>query len=277
MNDRIPYQPTPCGGLPVPVVIPAWDPPPTLIELIGQLRRQGFGAVVVVDDGSADLRQWIFDRIAGWPWATVLHHAANQGKGAALRTGLAHVLHTHPTVVGAITLDADGQHRVSDAVRLANALRRYPESLILGSRRLTADAPLRSRLGNAVARRLLRVILGVDLGDTQCGLRAIPRAFIPALLPLLSRRYEFELEMLIACRRRGWTIREVPIQALYIAGNAGSHFRPVRDSARIGWALARNTRPPPSSAFFQALETFSRPWKTATRPPAGPPPSRRSL
>ncbi|MBF0308186.1 MAG: hypothetical protein HQL56_01495 [Magnetococcales bacterium] len=58
-------------------------------------------------------------------------------------------------------------------------------------------------------------------------------AWIPWMVGLSGERYEFELQMLLACRQRGLVIREVGIATIYHPVNAVSRFRPLRDSARI--------------------------------------------
>lgn len=271
MADRRPVPLSPAGR-PVAAVIPALDPPPTLLRDVRALRRGGLAPVIVVDDGSAISQHPLFDALAETPGVAVLRHGANQGKGRALRTALRYLLRRHPEVLGAVTMDADGQHLTDDAVRLADVLRRHPDSLVLGCRRLGAAAPWRSRIGNHIARRLFRVAGGLDLRDTQCGLRALPRAFLPALLTLPSRGYDFESDMLLLSRACGLPIREAPVSVRYVDGNAGSHFHPIMDSLRIGRALVRRRwnvptgRLPDVGRMSQTLEVPCRHWTSALDP-----------
>jgi putative flippase GtrA/SAM-dependent methyltransferase len=99
--------------------------------------------------------------------------------------------------------------------------------------------PWKSRVGNLVTRILLRLMVGQTLSDTQTGLRGIPAALIPHLLRTPSQGYEFELDMLIACKHRAYPILEEPIRTIYLDGNRSSHFRPVLDSMRIYFLLFR--------------------------------------
>jgi putative flippase GtrA len=138
-----------------------------------------------------------------------------------------------------VTADADGQHLASDILRVAERLRTNPEALILGARQFDSRVPWRSRIGNTVTRILLHLVVGQKLTDTQTGLRGIPAKLIPHLLPISSQRYEFELDILIACRHLSWPVLEEPIQTIYVDGNRSSHFQPIADSMRIYFLLFR--------------------------------------
>ena len=69
-------------------LIPAYEPTPLLLELLQEVRAQGFEAVVIDDGSGADFAD-LFCQAA--EYATVLHHAVNRGKGCAIKTGLAHI------------------------------------------------------------------------------------------------------------------------------------------------------------------------------------------
>jgi hypothetical protein len=121
---------------------------------------------------------------------------------------------------------------------VAAALGRKRAHVVLGTRSFGRDVPLRSRLGNLLTRKLMRVLTGQRLADTQTGLRGIAREVFPQLLSIEANRYDFELDALLACRER-WVIEELPIRTIYLDGNASSHFRPIVDSIRIYWVLIR--------------------------------------
>lgn len=82
---------------------------------------------------------------------------------------------------------------------------------------------------------------GLNLRDTQTGLRAIPQEFLPQLLELSGRGYDFETEMLMAASRSGVPVCEVPIETVYIDGNQASHFNPFLDSLKIYFVFLRFT------------------------------------
>ena len=223
----------------VPILIPAYQPGDALVSLVEALLDLGVEAIVVIDDGSGPESQEYLDRIAGSDRVQILHHAVNLGKGAALKTGMNYALVRFPDCSGVVTADADGQHHPEDVVRVAQRLRENPGSLIMGVRTFGSDVPLRSLVGNQATRVLMRLMVGQKLSDTQTGLRGIPARLIPHLLRVASTGYEFELDMLIACKHQGYRIWEEPIRTIYLEGNRHSHFHPILDSMRIYFLLLR--------------------------------------
>jgi putative flippase GtrA len=224
------------------VIIPAYQPGDPLLRLIGELAvAPTVSSIVVVNDGSSAACDATFAAAAAQPRTTVLRHAVNLGKGAALQTGLNHVLCACPADATPVTADADGQHRPDDILAVAREGARCPRALVMGARTFGTSTPFRSRLGNTLTRHIMRLAVGARIRDTQTGLRAIPRELIPALLRLSARGYEFELDMLLVARQRGFEVREVPIQTVYEPGNPSSHFDPLLDSMRIYFVLLRFT------------------------------------
>ncbi len=219
------------------LIIPAFQPEDKLLSLVDGLVHE-FAHIVVVDDGSSDRR--VFDSLVQkYPSIDLLRHARNLGKGAALKTAFNHVLVSYPNSIGVVTADADGQHRAEDIRRLAQALLKEPRSIFMGARSFKGEVPLRSRFGNELTKLIFRFLLGKALKDTQTGLRAIPLSCLGEALIIPSRRYEFELDFLVAAVREKWPIREVEIATIYEPGNPTSHFNPVLDSLRIYFVFFR--------------------------------------
>ena len=228
-------------ALQVPVLIPAYEPPPELLKTVGELERLGFDRIVVVNDGSGPAARPVFEALeACHPRVRLLQHAVNLGKGAALKTGLNHILARFPDAPGAVTADADGQHLPADILRVAQALcDARGETLILGARRFDRDVPLRSLLGNRISAVVMRALVGEKLSDTQTGLRGIPASLVPHLLRLTPNGYEFELDVLIAAKHRSVPVAEIPIETVYLDENRSSHFNPLWDSMRIYFVFLR--------------------------------------
>lgn len=220
------------------VLIPARNPKEDFCVLVAELRSAGFPAVVVVDDGSDSSCRGVFDSLAG-PGVHVLRHAVNLGKGRALKTGFNFVLDSLSHLQGVVTADADGQHRVEDIVRVAEAMEASPCRTVLGCREFVGAVPVRSRFGNTVTRWVFRFVTGRGVSDTQTGLRGLPVTSLPELMGLPGERYEYEMTVLgHLCRTRSHLV-EVPIATVYLDGNRSSHFDPIRDSMRIYFVLLR--------------------------------------
>jgi len=223
----------------VTVLIPAWQPEQPLAVLTAALVAQGFGAVLLVDDGSDASCSTLFEQLASLPRVHVLKHAVNLGKGRALKTGINYFLNELPEMDGLVTADADGQHTPADIVGVAQALLDSQGRVVLGARSFVADVPLRSRFGNGLTRHIFAFVTGAKLADTQTGLRAFPRKLLPELLGLEGEGYEYEMTVLAHVCRLGAGPLEVPIETVYIDGNRSSHFDPVWDSMRIYFVLVR--------------------------------------
>jgi glycosyltransferase involved in cell wall biosynthesis len=209
-------------------LIPAFQAAKSLPDVVSGLRRvDPAGRILVVDDGSSDSTAASGQELG----VDVVSHPVNRGKGAALRTGFAWFLdHGFRT---AVTVDADGQHRPEDALRLAEHPAN-PEALVLGVRDLVHDgAPKANRFSNGFANFWVSLFSGRKLSDTQCGLRRYPLAATLAL-GSSARGYGFECEMLVRCARRGIAIVETPVSAIYPPESMRvSHFRVVADPCRI--------------------------------------------
>jgi uncharacterized protein (DUF2062 family) len=209
------------------VVIPVYNHALTLREVIAGARA--FLPVIVVNDGSTDDTASVLAKESG---ITIVTLSPNQGKGAALRAGFAQAQalgYTH-----AVTLDADGQHPTSAIPAFAEACRRQPEALIVGTRELKpAGAPLARRLTNALSTFWFKVETGVPLTDTQCGYRCYPLETTRPL-PVKFGRYAYELEVLVLAAWAGLPLVPIPFQVDYAAPTSRlSHFNPLRDFAHI--------------------------------------------
>lgn len=220
------------------IVIPAYQPGPNLKGLVRALARSGH-PIVIVDDGSTGDATTVFADLSEVPDTTLLRHAVNLGKGAALRTGINFALTQYPDSTGVITADADGQHLPEDILRVAAQLSDTPHTLVLGSRTFSNHVPARSRWGNTLTRYLVHAVVGRKLRDTQTGLRGIPRSLAHDLLRLSAPGYEFELDMLVLGKHLAVPILEIPIATVYEDGNSCSHFQPLRDSVKIYFVLFR--------------------------------------
>lgn len=212
-------------------LIPAYKPNENLISFIQSLETRGL-QVVVVNDGSGEDYLPLFRKIEEQSLATVIHLEKNQGKGAALKAGLSY-LNTVNGDFQVITLDADGQHSLEDALFLLDKSIENEGSLLLGSRAQSKDSPLRSRIGNYITKKVFSLTTGVRIEDTQTGMRAFSKQLIPKLLKVQGNRYEYEMNMLLDFAKEGIPMKEYPIETIYINDNEESHFDTVKDSIRI--------------------------------------------
>jgi glycosyltransferase involved in cell wall biosynthesis len=219
-------------------LVPGYEEGPRIGAVVTAVRRHL--PVLVVDDGSTDATAANAEA-AG---AEVLRQVPNQGKGAALRAGFRRALDEGWDAV--VTLDADGQHDPDEIPRFVAAFGARdalglpaapgapahdapgahgprPE-LVIGRRDFSRMPPVR-RLSNNVGTALFSWAVGRHIPDNQSGYRLLGRRMLAAMLDSRESGFEFEVEMIATCLRRGWTIDWVPISTIY-AGEP-SHVKPV--------------------------------------------------
>ena len=213
------------------VIIPAYQPDETLVLITEKLWDYGC-RILVVDDGSGDKYQSVFNRIKDK--CIILAHSENQGKGAAIKTALDYIKNEFWEENSIGVMDSDGQHLPEDMMKLLIVAEKNPKTMVLGVRQVGKDMPLKSRLGNQITRIVFKLASGVKVTDTQTGLRAFDRELLDELLLIEGERYEYEMNVLMSLVKSGIPFKEVPIQTIYRDGNnSNSHFRVVKDSIQI--------------------------------------------
>ena len=206
--------------------------------------------VIVVDDGSTDATADVLRRIAREDPRRLhlLSYPVNQGKGAALLEAFRYALASVPFDV-LVTLDGDGQHSPIAITHVARPCIEDACDLVVGERLELAKMPLRSRVGNALIRRLVRTAHRSAPMDTQSGFRAHSRVFVRDVVRnVRGQRYETEMQILLLALRQRRHIRTVTIPTIYRDGNKSSHYRPILDSMRITLAFIAGTLTLPASA-----------------------------
>jgi len=211
-------------------LIPAYKPCKLLIELLDELSERSL-ETIVVNDGSGKEYNVIFEQVE--KYAKVLTHKQNLGKGEALKTGFKYIKDNYSIDSVIVTVDADGQHKVADALKICKVAAKNNNNLILGSRKLDGKVPLRSKVGNAITRFVYKLVTKESIYDTQTGLRAFNINLIDELLNIKGSRYEYEMNVILELPKRNIRIKEVDIQTIYINDNRESHFDSVRDSYKI--------------------------------------------
>ena len=221
------------------VIIPAYNPVAAMVELVDELIRKNLNKIVVVNDGSNDDCQHLFNAVQNLG-AIVLRHGTNLGKGRALKTAFNYCLISDLEFKTVVTADADGQHLAEDILSVAKKSKDEKNSLTIGVRDFDRKTtPLRSWFGNTLTKHVFSYISGTTIKDTQTGLRGIPRDLLPSMLKVAGEGYEYEMNMLLEHNNLGFEICEVPISTVYLDNNSTSHFNPLIDSMKIYFLIIR--------------------------------------
>jgi glycosyltransferase involved in cell wall biosynthesis len=225
-------------------IIPAYQDEKHIGDIARRTREQ-LDHVLVVDDGSTD-QTANRARDAG---VEVVVHGRNQGKGEAIKTGLAYWFASDPPAEGtnrqitwAILLDSDGQHLPEEIDRflLAAADVARPTFLIGNRMNDVGRMPLIRRVVNRYMSRGISRVCGQEIPDTQCGYRMVDRQ-MAGHLHGGGHRFDYDTEMLIIASRTGYQIESVPISTVYT--DQVSKIHPVRDAIRFFKLMRRYRKP----------------------------------
>lgn len=211
-------------------LIPAYEPDSNLLDLLKSLIDKKIFPIVV-DDGSGKEYKGIFEEAK--KYAYVICYEKNRGKGYALKTGLKYIKENFEGEYAVITMDSDGQHTSKDAEKLIKYLENNPKELVLGKRIRNKNTPFKSKIGNEITRFVYKISTGINIYDTQTGLRVFTNKLIDTMIEIPGNRYEYEMNVLLEAPNLNIKMKEIEIQTIYIDNNSKSHFHPIKDSIKI--------------------------------------------
>jgi dolichyl-phosphate beta-glucosyltransferase len=217
------------------IVIPAYNEGArlgsTLERVLAYVHAQQLDAeVIVVNDGSRDNTADLVRSFAEKdPLLRLVENPGNRGKGYSVRNG---VLNSRGRVV--LFSDADLSSPIEEAPKLLKALEEGAD-VAIGSRWLRAELqtnrqPLHRQIFGRLFNLALRLVLGLQFADTQCGFKAFKRAAAQKIFPLQKiERWGFDPELLFLSRKFGYKVVEIPVQW----GHVGeARINPLRDGIR---------------------------------------------
>ena len=218
------------------IIIPAYNESArlgtTLDRVLGYVSHQHWDAeVIVVDDGSRDTTADLIRRYAqSHPSIRLLENPGNRGKGYSVRNGM---LNASGEVL--LFSDADLSAPIEESARLFSAIQSGAD-IAIGSRWLEPEMQThRQSLLRQFYGRLfnlaLRILLGLNFKDTQCGFKAFTRAAAQQIFPQQRiERWGFDPELLYLARRSGLKVKEVAVQWAHVEG---TRISPLRDGLRM--------------------------------------------
>ena len=207
------------------VIIPVYNEEATVLEVIRQVRACGVEnlEIVVVNDGSSDATRTRLESLPSAPDLVIVHHEANQGKGAAIRT--AQQRFSGDVVV---IQDADLEYSPKEFPRLLRPIAEDRADVVYGSRYSGRELLVDSfwhYLGNKVLTTFSNMLSNIHLTDMETCYKMM-RGDLFREMTLECNRFGFEPEITAKLARRRCRIYEVPIA--YTA-------RRFDEGKKIGW------------------------------------------
>jgi glycosyltransferase involved in cell wall biosynthesis len=219
------------------VVMPVYNERATIEEILSRVEAVGLAdEIVIVDDGSTDgTRELLHELASKYPITNLIMHQHNQGKGAAVRTGI-------QAARGELILiqDADLEYDPRDYTTLLKPIEEGVADVVYGSRFL--GAPRRSTMfWHMVANKLLTLFTNIlynsILSDMETGYKLFKSEVIKSL-PLRARRFDFEPEVTAKLLKRRIRIFEVPISFYPREYSEGKKIG-LRDAFEAAWTLLK--------------------------------------
>jgi len=224
------------------IIIPAYNESEritaTLESVAAYARQQQWDVeVLVVNDGSRDNTVAVVEQLArAHPFIRIIENPGNRGKGYSVRNGM---LQSRGEIL--LFSDADLSSPIEEAPKLFEALAAGAD-VAIGSRWLRAELqsqrqPLMRQIYGRMFNVALRLLLGLNFRDTQCGFKAFRREAAQRIFPLQKiERWGFDPEILFLARKLGFRTVEVPVRW---AHSAGTLLHPLRDGMRMVWEIFR--------------------------------------
>ena len=224
------------------IVIPAYNESArlgaTLEKVLAYVHAQGWDAeVIVVNDGSRDRTADIVRAFAAKdPALRLVENPGNRGKGYSVRNGM---LNARGRIV--LFSDADLSSPIEEAPKLLDALEAGAD-IAIGSRWLRAETqtqrqPLHRQVFGRIFNLMLRITLGLQFKDTQCGFKAFKQPAVQAIFPLQQiERWGFDPEILFLARKFKFKVQEIPVAWGH---SGGTRINPLVDGSRMVMEMLR--------------------------------------
>lgn len=221
------------------VIVPVYNHPQRLHQLMATFNEMEL-PVIMIDDGSDTNCRDILVQLEKENAQMMLQtHFSNQGKGAAIKTGIQagqKVGFTH-----ALQIDADGQHDLDDVPRFIEAMNKKPDALIVGYPQFDESIPKFRYYGRYASHVWVWInTLSMSIKDSMCGFRIYPVAQSCQLIfdERMGDRMDYDGEFIVRWYWAGQPLIQVPTRVIYPTHNV-SHFRLFKDNYLISWMHAR--------------------------------------
>lgn len=207
----------------ISILIPVFNEKDSLLELLNNLEAIDFGLekeIILIDDYSTDGTKDLYPQIPH----KILYHEKNQGKGAALRTGI-----KEATGDIIIIQDADCEYNPKDYLPLVELIKNNEADVVYGSRladkRNSGNFLLLSYIANITLSFMTRILYNTNLTDMETCYKAFKKEFIKNV-EIKSNRFDFEPEITAKVLKQKVRFKELPISY---------NARTNAQGKKIGW------------------------------------------
>jgi glycosyltransferase involved in cell wall biosynthesis len=199
------------SALEISIIIPVFNEAEKLLELVNSIHALELKSseIIVIDDGSTDGSADV--AITGG--ANVIRHPYNIGNGAAIKTG---IRAARGRLL--VLMDGDGQHKPQDIRRLLTESRDY--HMVVGARSKGSRLRFHRYVANVVYNILASYVTRFKVKDLTSGFRILSRSDALRFIDLLPNTFSYPTTLTLAFLRSGLTVKYVPIQTLYRAGQS---------------------------------------------------------
>jgi glycosyltransferase involved in cell wall biosynthesis len=206
----------------VSIVIPVFNEAARLGETLSAIRELHLASseIIVIDDGSTDGSA----EVAMTGGANVVRHPYNIGNGAAIKSG---IRAAHGRLL--VLMDGDGQHKPEDIPRLLAEAKHY--HMVVGARAKGSKLRFHRYVANLIYNLLASYVTRFRVKDLTSGFRVLSRLDALRYIDLLPNTFSYPTTLTLAFLRSGLTVKYVPIQTLYRAGQ--SKISLVSDGVRF--------------------------------------------
>jgi glycosyltransferase involved in cell wall biosynthesis len=235
------------SALGITIVVPVYNEEKGVEGVLDRLAKLDLGApveILAVNDGSQDKTAFALrDLQRRIPNLRVVTHAANQGYGAALKTGFSHAKHQ----VVVIT-DADGTYPEDRIVDLLRCIDDGAEMAVGARLGENVHIPLIRKPAKAFLRRLASFLAGTPIPDLNSGLRAFRRELVMKYRPILPQGFSFTTTITMAALTNGHRVDYVSVN--YAQRHGRSKIRPIKDTLGFTGLIIRTV------LYFNPLKIF---------------------
>jgi glycosyltransferase involved in cell wall biosynthesis len=210
------------NGCEISIVIPVFNEAANLAPLLAKIQALKLARVeiIVVDDGSIDNSA----EVALNAGASVIRHPYNIGNGAAVKSG---IRAARGRLI--VFMDGDGQHQPEDIPKLLAEAANY--HMVVGARAKGSKLRFHRYAANQFYNLFASYITQFKVRDLTSGFRVLSRRDARKFIDLLPNTFSYPTTLTLAFLRSGFTVKYVPIQTLYRAGQ--SKISLVTDGVRF--------------------------------------------